>query len=614
MDVNVKRAVKMFFSKSSFEMIYFEALANAIDAGATAFNVHITLPEASDWLNMSLELTDNGVGFTDERFGKFKKLLDVEERTHKGLGRLVYLCYFDRVRVESVYAPLRMRKFEFSEEFAGQNETVDTTIETTGTKLTFVGFNGERIGKADYVKPSYIKKVLLENFYMKFYKAKQAGNPLTVNVSLTVGGVTTTETIDQTSIPEFQVKELTERLELFNSITLYYYIHELDNSAERQVITALAVDDRSHVVTIIENENMPLGYEMVFLLLSETFQGSIDASRQNLTMEEPRLNQVKLIFRDAIAAIINEQFPRIAEANTQRKQNLEKRYPHLSGYFEEKEIGYSTQSDVLKRAQEKYFRDQKEVLGATELTEEQFEKSMNLSARALAEYILFRQNVINKMRSFSGEEKEAEVHNLLAPKGAEFHEGEIMKDLYSNNVWVLDEKFMSYCTVLSEAEMRKVIDTLTAGEVKDDDDDRPDIVLFFSGDPTKEGTMVDVVVVELKRLGISAEQNSIVEFQLDTRTQRLAEYYGNRIQRMWFYGVVDFDDKYRLHLLNNGFKPLFSNGTSYFRSKEVYTDLQQTKSVIQNAYIMDFTALVEDANSRNETFLKILQSNFKQTN
>ena len=32
MDVNVKRAVKMFFSKSSFEMIYFEALANAIDA------------------------------------------------------------------------------------------------------------------------------------------------------------------------------------------------------------------------------------------------------------------------------------------------------------------------------------------------------------------------------------------------------------------------------------------------------------------------------------------------------------------------------------------------------------------------------------------------------
>lgn len=612
MDINVKRAVKLFFSKSSFEMIYFEAFANAIDAGATEFSVHITLSEPGDWLNMSLDLIDNGVGFTDERFGKFKKLLDVEERTHKGLGRLVYLCYFERVRVESVFKPRHLRKFDFDEDFDGQNIVVDTQQETRGSKLSFFGFSGEKIGKTDYVKPSYIKKVLLENFYMKFYKAKQEGHPLTVNISLTVGGVTTNETINSDTIPEFKEKLLGDQVNLIDSISLYYHIHEFDNPSERQVITALAVDDRSHVVTIIADENIPLGYEMVFLLMSETFQGHIDASRQNLTLEETTLNQIKTIFRDAISDIINEQFPRIAETNNQRRKNLEKQYPHLSGYFEEKEIGYSTQSDVLKKAQEKYFRDQKEVLGAIELTPEQFEKSMNLSARALAEYIIFRQNVIKKMRMFNGDEKEAEVHNLLAPKGSEFHDGEVIKDLYRNNVWVLDEKFMNYCTVLSEAEMRKVVDVLTAGEIEDDDDDRPDLVLFFSGNPTQVGTKVDVVVVELKRLGIPAEQNSIVEFQLDKRTQRLAEYYGNRIQRMWFYGVVDIEDEYRLHLINNGFKPLFSNGTSYFRSKEVYTDLQQTNCVIQNAYIMDFTALVEDASTRNETFLKILQSSFKR--
>ena len=54
----------------------------------------------------------------------------------------------------------------------------------------------------------------------------------------------------------------------------------------------------------------------------------------------------------------------------------------------------------------------------------------------------------------------------------------------------------AHCTVLSDLEMSKVIDVLTEGEVKDNDDDRPDIVMFFSGDPTKEGNMVDVVVVE----------------------------------------------------------------------------------------------------------------------
>ena len=160
--------------------------------------------------------------------------------------------------------------------------------------------------------------------------------------------------------------------------------------------------------------------------------------------------------------------------------------------------------------------------------------------------------------------------------------------------------------------MSKVIAVITKNEVKDNDNDRPDITLFFSDNPNKEGMMVDVVVVELKRLGISAEQNSIVEFQLDTRTQRLAEYYGNRIQRMWFYGIVDFDERYKMHLVNNGFNPLFSNGNIYFRSKPVYLDLSKQQSVIQNAYILDFSAIVEDADSRNSTFLKILQNKFEK--
>ena len=36
----------------------------------------------------------------------------------------------------------------------------------------------------------------------------------------------------------------------------------------------------------------------------------------------------------------------------------------------------------------------------------------------------------------------------------------------------------------------------------------------------------------------------------------------------------------------------------YFRSKPVSLDLTSSQSVIQNAYILDFSAMVEDANSR----------------
>ena len=77
MEVNIKQALKVFFSKSSFEMIYFEAFANALDAGATDF--YIDIKQGKELKELSLVLTDNGIGFTDERFRKFGKLFDVEE-------------------------------------------------------------------------------------------------------------------------------------------------------------------------------------------------------------------------------------------------------------------------------------------------------------------------------------------------------------------------------------------------------------------------------------------------------------------------------------------------------------------------------------------------------
>ena len=591
-------------------MIYFEAFANALDAHATEFNIDISLSDYGEWYNLVLTISDNGVGFDDIRFGKFSKLFEVEEQSHKGLGRLVYLCYFEDVNVCSVFNNTQQRNFRFNESFNKENDVIDVEYTANGSIFKMTGFTGAKLGKNDYINPHYIKKALLENFYMKFYKAKLSSKDIKVNIKSSIGGNVIEDSISTAEMPNFTVKELGERTDLFNKIELYYNVKEVEAN-DSNVITALAIDERSHKIDIIANENLPIGYEMVFLLMSESFQGSVDGARMNLSISEPELNAIKAIFRNAIAGVINEQFPQIKKNNKSKEEYLNETYPHLSGYFENNDIGYSSQTDILKKAQDRFFRDQKEILGAKELNDEQFEKSLDLSARALAEYILFRQNVIKKMRSLNKTNKEADIHNLIAPKSSEFRDDNIITDLYNNNVWILDDKFMSYYIVLSEAEMSKVIDVITKGEVKGNDDDRPDITLFFSDNPQDENTKVDVVVVELKRLGISAEQNSIVEFQLDTRTQRLAEYYGKRIQRMWFYGIVDFDDRYRNHLINNGFDPLFSKGNVYFRSKPVYLDLNKQESVIQNAYILDFSAIVEDADSRNSTFLKILKKRFE---
>lgn len=616
MEVDVKKAVKMFFSKSSFEMVYFEAIANALDANATKIDIIISYDarKGKSIENLSLQIKDNGVGFDDSRYGKFCKLFNVEESTHKGLGRLVYLCYFDTIQVESVYNQSNKRIFTFSEAFHGKDDDNVTSISNTsnGTILKMSGFSGEKIHKTDYINPSYLKKSILEYFYPRFYRESKINKKdITVNISSSISGASHTETIKTTEIPDFLEKDIDYPINAFSKLKMYYYINDVDYCDSR-VVTGISVDDRTIKIDVI-TEEMPKGYDMVFLLVSESIVGDImDGSRQTILEDNVDINSLKNTFRNAIAEVVNARIPKIVEINKERILQLNRRYPHLQGLFEIGSVGYISQSDILKRAQDLFFKAQKEILCAETLTDEQFNKTLDLSARSLTEYVLFRQYVINRMRELSGKNKESELHNLLAPRYSDFKQSTFIQDLYQNNVWVIDDKFMSYQELLSEAEMTKVIRCLTGQDDTTADNDRPDITLFFSSNPNSNNEKIDVVVVELKRLGISAEENSIVEFQLDTRTQRLSEYYNDRIQRMWFYGIVDFNEKYETHLVNNQFRPLFSNGNVYFRSKPIFLDKTQTKSVIQNAYIMDFKALVEDANSRNEAFLKVLQNHFKQ--
>ena len=68
MKVNLGQAVKMFFSNSSLEMVYFEAIANALDAEATDIKITIQAAGLSETNTLKIEISDNGVGFTDERY------------------------------------------------------------------------------------------------------------------------------------------------------------------------------------------------------------------------------------------------------------------------------------------------------------------------------------------------------------------------------------------------------------------------------------------------------------------------------------------------------------------------------------------------------------------
>jgi hypothetical protein len=184
MDINLKNAVSHFFPNVSFEHVYFEAVANAVDAGATEISIDVSLTGFDKPETLSVVITDNGDGFTDKNFAKFKSLLEVENPLHKGLGRLVYLAYFNRVVVKSTYDKIKARDFVFSDAFDGKSKVREVGDQAPGTTLQFVKFSGTRVKSYDYLVPERIKQALIKQFLPLLFTKKKSKHDLTVSIEL----------------------------------------------------------------------------------------------------------------------------------------------------------------------------------------------------------------------------------------------------------------------------------------------------------------------------------------------------------------------------------------------------------------------------------------------
>lgn len=608
MRVKINKAVKLFFGNSSLEMVYLEAISNSLDAHSSKIEIKLRAQDYSQPETLIIEIVDNGVGFTDNRFQKFSNLLDVEETTHKGLGRLVYLCYFENIEVSSYFDSNKQRTFTFNEGFDGESKVISLQENhPSGTQLLLKKYTLSRLSQHAFIQPTYLKTKILSEFYSRLYKLKQKGENVEISINAVINGKSAEEKLFSNELPEMTMLPVPNVLELFETMELHYNIQETPLE-KTSVITAISVDNRTFNLDIIAEENLPIGFKLVFLLISDSFNGKADAARQSLTLSDVEMQTIKKTFRFYINKIIEENLPQISIKNTEKKKRLENQFPHLIGYFDEDNIGYGSQIDIIKKAQDRFFRAQREILGANSLTEDQFKTSLELSSRALTEYILFRQIIIQKLKGIDRNNVEADIHNLLVPMKQKYEKELVNHDLYRNNIWVLDDKYMTYDTLLSDKEMTEVIDVITEGEVKIKDDDRPDIAIVFSGNP-KENKKVDVVIIELKKKGLSSELNSIIEVQLENRARKLMKYYNQSIQQIWFYGIVELNKDFELHLASE-YHSLFSNGKVYYKPKEVVMQINPKISVPVGIYIMDLDAIVEDADARNLTFLNLIKSKF----
>jgi anti-sigma regulatory factor (Ser/Thr protein kinase) len=625
MQINIRQAMKYFYKSPSLENVFTEAIHNSIDANASKIDIEISIKALDKVKTLTVKITDNGIGFTDERYEKFCRLMSIEEETHRGVGRLVYLVYFDKISISSKYAK-KQRTFTYDinfDEHQSDMRKIDIDEDIQETSILFENCSLEKLSSYYIISPEHLRNLIINKFYPILYILKQAEKELIINITLDVNIVKKRQIIGKRNtqisladIPILNIESIElDMFKMFATSEIHYSIKKQDTLTDPLLITALCIDNRTYDLSdVISVENLQ-GYDSVFLLNSTAFKGQTDPSREMLTLNETQKRTVIKLFRDKISEIIQREIPVIKEKKEKSKESLNKTYPHLIGYFDDGEIGVVARSKSIEAAQEKFLRDQKEILEAHSLDDKQYDKALELSSRSLSEYVLYREKIIGKVENITKKNHEEDLHNIILPKGAVLRDNTDLSNIYSNNLWLLDEKYMTYNTAMSNKSMKEIIEEISQENLTAKDTTAPDIVITFSDNPKDDNNKdkkIDVVIVELKRKGIPLAKTEEVISQLRQRARKLMKFYPDKIQRIWFYGIVEFNDEFKMSLMEEKYTSLYSKDILYYKENEVLLNINDTKSHLIGTYILSIDAFIEDAKARNAAFLQILKDGFQK--
>ena len=615
MDIETAGAIRLFFPNPSLTLVYFEALANALDAGATEVSIEIDIQAFDKPETLKITVSDNGDGFNDDNFERFRKLLRPRDKFHKGIGRLVFLNYFNRVDVSSCRENWR-RAFTFKNDFDG-NALLETIADQQEAKTTLVfnGFAKERVKSYDDLKPDALKLLIIEQFLPTLDTRKREEKPFKISINLKTSEsnaqkeffpqATEITPADLPAMTTITIQDAT--LDAISTIAMHYHIAPV--SGKGSSLVAFSIDGRTIPANLIPPSSFPPGYMCVFLFDSELFQSNADSSRQRLVLPEgtPEAHLFRVLRRE-LGRVLAEKIPQITERNEKTREKFEEQFPHLLGFFEDDTVGLIDGDDALSIAQQRFFKEQKAILQADKLSDASYEKSLEMSSRTLTEYILYREKIITRMKDMTGGNAESEIHNLIVPRFKEYSQSAMPSEIYQNNAWLLDDKFMVFRTILSEKSMDVVINSIRLDDERVGDTGRPDIAMIFSADPT-DGNAVDVVIVEIKKKTEDEKENQYAVNQLLDRAVKLAAHCPN-IQRIWYYAVIQISDTMATRLRQQKWAPLFSKGKVYYQ--EFPTERPDGSVVPTPTFIMSFDAIVADAECRNHTFLEILREGMKK--
>lgn len=582
MGVEIKRIVQDL-GRVTINQVLQEAIMNSIQANATNIDINIDYQTMGDDFPCNVHnmtIVDDGDGFTEKNWHSFSKYKTThkQEMGAKGIGRFLFLKLFDKVSINSLDKQITFDINDVSKK--------DVSNENKHTVIDFSNANDVAIDLTT------VQNNIEEHFLPYFHLMKTQP---AVKISL-IANDKKIFSISSKKIPNFKTSSFQLKKHKFViNYVLEFYKAQKNNGfycADNRVVIKNNKDDKSKLKSF-KNVNI------LFLLSSEYLDKKVNDTRDDFAIHPKQKNSmfddlswadIQDAFSEKLKKILLDNNIDIEEEAKKELDEAIDKAPYLSQYLTGNPYAEKSEK-LIENAENLLNEDKKNLRKNTQLNQQEYKQKLSSITHAeLAEYIFDRQKIIDNLKKITHEDTlEKEIHNLFMKKNTT----DDTQNYKSNNLWLFDDRFMVYDKVFSDKQIKDTFPVLSENL------DRPDILSIVSNTYNKKD-ITDIVIIEFKKPNVKITPSD-AESQL-LRYARYANqsYKVNKI-RIWTYAFLAFDKNTIAALSDRSYNkiPTQSNHAIYYQYHKAH-------NVIIN--FMDYKAIADDADTRNKTFMNILNN------
>ena len=586
-----------------------EAITNSIHADATSISVDLSFsdPVQSEIYHQderrvldTISIIDNGEGFTSDNLQYFDEICTSHKDSigGKGVGRLSFLKIAKNIQIRS-QLEAELVEFKYTPEFTPEDVNKTHTSGRLSTSIVLSDLH-EKV----YTQVTKLVNAICDDLRLLLFLKHQLGKSLTITFTHN-----SRQPFDDIYVfSSKDIAALSEKEFVFEGEAFKCYLFR--DELPRKGIVAMLCADELCIEEYTISKRFDICRHLIFIT-SDYFNNRSNLERKRL--EIPRtvaeadmispISREKLVPRihDECMLMINELSEGDIDAfKASNIAKLRKYYPFINVKSLNGDAAMLDADEVVKsyRAQQAR-REDSLVDDLVKGKSVSLDDVSHLASDDLARFIVHRSLVIDSLALMPAESAEDAIHNAILPKHSNGNE------IRENNVWLVDDKFLSYSTIFSDEALSQIVKNVNADfELKNNR--RPDVAAFFSKD--SDGQPNKLVIIEFKKPGADIFDNNKSLMQCRYYASELADKIPTVLE-VFAFAIVEVDDAFYRELKQTNYKDIFS-----LKDRVVYSDFKigADENIPLHLYVMPVGALIKDAKARNKVFEEVLRFNINR--